>query len=172
MWVAIETGVHGGYFYCILTKNYGSCLSHKLLLTSCTDYLPIYLGIIHMYFLFLIQMAQWRVWCIHSNIQHTTNSLSPIFIWYSYIIHFSVCVLLFIQEFLFTTSNDLNTNIYNIFGLVYFAEYLEWKHYIPQIYNTVPLYLIARFMVLHGTHLGPTGPRWAPCWPMIIAVWV
>ena len=29
--------------------------------------------------------------------------------------------------------------------------------------------LIARFMGptwdLHGTHLGPTGPRWAPCWP-------
>ena len=25
--------------------------------------------------------------------------------------------------------------------------------------------LIARFMGQHGAHLGPTGPRWAPCWP-------
>ena len=26
--------------------------------------------------------------------------------------------------------------------------------------------LIARFMWgQHGAHLGPTGPRWAPCWP-------
>ena len=24
--------------------------------------------------------------------------------------------------------------------------------------------LIARFMGQHGAHLGPTGPRWAPCW--------
>ena len=24
---------------------------------------------------------------------------------------------------------------------------------------------IARFMGLHGAHLGTTGPRWAPCWP-------
>ena len=24
---------------------------------------------------------------------------------------------------------------------------------------------IARFMGQHGAHLGPTGPRWAPCWP-------
>ena len=27
------------------------------------------------------------------------------------------------------------------------------------------LTLIARFMGQHGAHLGPTGPRWAPCWP-------
>ena len=26
--------------------------------------------------------------------------------------------------------------------------------------------LIARFMDQHGTHLAPTGPRWAPCWPL------
>ena len=26
-------------------------------------------------------------------------------------------------------------------------------------------FLIARFMGQHGAHLGPTGPRWAPCWP-------
>ena len=25
--------------------------------------------------------------------------------------------------------------------------------------------LIARFMGQHGAQLGPTGPRWAPCWP-------
>ena len=25
--------------------------------------------------------------------------------------------------------------------------------------------LITRFMAQHGAHLGPTGPRWAPCWP-------
>ena len=25
--------------------------------------------------------------------------------------------------------------------------------------------LIARFMGHHGAHLGPTGPRWSPCWP-------
>ena len=25
--------------------------------------------------------------------------------------------------------------------------------------------LIARFMGQHGAHLGPTGPRWASCWP-------
>ena len=25
--------------------------------------------------------------------------------------------------------------------------------------------LIARFWGQHGAHLGPTGPRWAPCWP-------
>ena len=25
--------------------------------------------------------------------------------------------------------------------------------------------LIARFTGQHGAHLGPTGPRWAPCWP-------
>ena len=25
--------------------------------------------------------------------------------------------------------------------------------------------LKARFMGQHGAHLGPTGPRWAPCWP-------
>ena len=24
--------------------------------------------------------------------------------------------------------------------------------------------LIAKFMGQHGAHLGPTGPRWAPCW--------
>ena len=24
---------------------------------------------------------------------------------------------------------------------------------------------IARFMGQHGAHLGPAGPRWAPCWP-------
>ena len=24
---------------------------------------------------------------------------------------------------------------------------------------------IARFMGQHGAHLGPVGPRWAPCWP-------
>ena len=24
--------------------------------------------------------------------------------------------------------------------------------------------VIARFMGEHGAHLGPTGPRWAPCW--------
>ena len=27
------------------------------------------------------------------------------------------------------------------------------------------LSLIARFMGQHGAHLGPTRPRWAPCWP-------
>ena len=25
--------------------------------------------------------------------------------------------------------------------------------------------MITRFMAQHGAHLGPTGPRWAPCWP-------
>ena len=24
---------------------------------------------------------------------------------------------------------------------------------------------IARFMGQHGAHLGPVGPKWAPCWP-------
>ena len=24
---------------------------------------------------------------------------------------------------------------------------------------------IAKFMGQHGAHLGPTGPKWAPCWP-------
>ena len=24
----------------------------------------------------------------------------------------------------------------------------------------------------HRAHLGPTGPRWAPCWPMNFAIWV
>ena len=23
----------------------------------------------------------------------------------------------------------------------------------------------------HGTHLGPTGPRWAPCWPHGLNIW-
>ena len=23
----------------------------------------------------------------------------------------------------------------------------------------------------HGAHLGPTGPRWAPCWPVNFAIW-
>ena len=23
---------------------------------------------------------------------------------------------------------------------------------------------------LHGTHLGPTGPRWVPCWPMNLVI--
>ena len=27
------------------------------------------------------------------------------------------------------------------------------------------LSLIAKFMGQHGAHLGPTSPRWAPCWP-------
>ena len=31
--------------------------------------------------------------------------------------------------------------------------------------------LIARFMGHYGAHLGPTGPRWAPCWPMNFAIW-
>ena len=31
-------------------------------------------------------------------------------------------------------------------------------------YQYHQLALIARFMGQHGTHLGPTGPRWAPCW--------
>ena len=33
------------------------------------------------------------------------------------------------------------------------------------IHMILKLTLIASFMGQHGAHLGPTGPRWAPCWP-------
>ena len=25
---------------------------------------------------------------------------------------------------------------------------------------------------VHGAHVGPTGPRWVPCWPHELAIWV
>ena len=31
--------------------------------------------------------------------------------------------------------------------------------------SAVSISLIARFMGQYGAHLGPTGPRWARCWP-------
>ena len=37
---------------------------------------------------------------------------------------------------------------------------------IPDFPHTLPAYtLIAKFMGPTWAHLGPTGPRWAPCWP-------
>ena len=44
--------------------------------------------------------------------------------------------------------------------LVYHTE--AWNKY-PHFTTTRSL--IARSRGHHGTHLGPTGPRWAPCWP-------
>ena len=29
---------------------------------------------------------------------------------------------------------------------------------------------MSRCMGQHGAHLGPVGPRWAPCWPMTLAI--
>ena len=40
--------------------------------------------------------------------------------------------------------------------------YITTQCYSGQSVSTT---LIARSMGQHGAHLGPTGPRWAPCWP-------
>ena len=43
-----------------------------------------------------------------------------------------------------------------------------WQDYSPGCDSNVyfsSTTLIARFMGQHGAHLGPIGPRWAPCWP-------
>ena len=47
------------------------------------------------------------------------------------------------------------------------GEFILLIIYIHQGFlEIIALYtLIARFMGQHGAHLGPTGPRWAPCWP-------
>ena len=43
-----------------------------------------------------------------------------------------------------------------------------WQDYSPGCDSNVyfsSTTLVARFMGQHGAHLGPIGPRWAPCWP-------
>ena len=39
---------------------------------------------------------------------------------------------------------------------------MSWRHHVLSLLHTHP---IAKFMGQHGAHLGPVGPRWAPCWP-------
>ena len=49
----------------------------------------------------------------------------------------------------------------------------SWTEIYMQHWNMATWYTqIARFMGQHGAHLRPTGPRWAPCWPHELAIWV
>ena len=45
------------------------------------------------------------------------------------------------------------------------VEIRPWmRYYIPLFYVAVAVKIIPESKV-HGAYLGPTGPRWAPCWP-------
>ena len=46
-----------------------------------------------------------------------------------------------------------------------FTAILTWKGHCSHIAIGSVTTLIARFKGQYGAHLGPTGPRWAPCWP-------
>ena len=60
-----------------------------------------------------------------------------------------------------------HTSIYLLLCCIYTVESLfNPAMLLPKCWNLMPIAhpLVARFIGQHGAHLGPRGPRWAPCW--------
>ena len=70
-------------------------------------------------------------------------------------------ILLYISDLITrVTFSDSKKEVSHV-ALYYYRTYkrIVWKQ------SAIVSPQIAKFMGQHGTHLGPVGPRWAPCWP-------
>ena len=91
--------------------------------------------------------------------KHTTGFHTTIYTWLSWIlwdvnIHLSNLTWSICTAFMASTIIKISLMVLPL-GTISISE----KH------ETQKATQIAKFMGQHGAHLGPVGPRWAPCWP-------